>query len=288
MQFVVIGLATGSLYALIALGLVLLYKTNRVLNFAHGDMATFATFIAFTLLTAQGLPIALAFGLAMLAGLALGAAFYLGLIRRAGEIDVLGQIIITIGFGLTLNGLARLLWGADTKPFPALFSPTVVYRIGDLAISQLAVGSAAVGIALMLGLYLVVHHSRLGLAMRALSQDEDAARALGVRAGPVNSLTWGIASALGAAAALMIAPAHFLNPNLMFDPLLMAFAGAVLGGINSLPGAVIGGYALGVAEALVGGFVSMEFKASFAFLVIIAVLVFRPHGLLGYEHRRRA
>jgi len=287
-QYVVIGLAAGSLYALVALGLVLLYKTNRVLNFAHGDMATFAAFIAFTLFTARGVPIVPAFGLTIIAGLALGAVFYLGLIRRARDIDVLGQIIVTLGFGLTLNGLAALLWGTDTKPFPALFSPSIVYQVGGVTVSQLALGSAGVGVALMLALYLLIQHTRLGLAMRALSQDEDTARALGVRAGPVNALTWGAASALGAAAALMLAPANFLNPNLMLDPLLKGFAGAVLGGINSLPGAVLGGYVLGLAEALVGGFISLKFKATFAFLVIIAVLVFRPHGLLGYEFRRRA
>ncbi len=286
-QYTIGGLATGSLYALVALGIVLLYRSSRILNFAHGDLATFATFIAFTLLTTYHLPFGLAAAGSLAAAALLGVTFYLLVLRRAKEATLLGTIVVTLGLSQVLSGAMVLRWGADTKVFPFPLSDTTVYRVGNLVVSQLSVGSFLVGLLLMAGLYLLVQHTKAGLAMRAVSQHLVAAQVLGIPAKRVFALTWGLASALGAAAGILIAPAALLDPFMMLDPFLKGFAAAVLGGIDSLPGAMVGGLLLGVAEALFGGYLSLRFKTTLAFLIIIGVLILRPEGILGREYRRR-
>lgn len=286
-QYAIGGVATGSLYALVALGIVLLYRSSRILNFAHGDIATFATFVAFTLLVTYHLP----FGVAAVASLAtaggLGVAFYLLVLRRAKEATLLGAIVVTLGLSQVLSGAIVLQWGADTKVFPFPLSESTVYHLGPVVISQLSLGSILIGFLLMAGLYFLVQHTKLGLAMRAVSQDHVAAQVLGVPVKKVLALTWGLASALGAAAGMLVAPAALLDPFMMLDPFLKGFAAAVLGGIDSLPGAMIGGLLLGIAEALFGAYGSIKFKTTLAFLIIIGVLIIRPQGLLGREYRRR-
>lgn len=286
-QYTIGGLATGSLYALVALGIVLLYRSSRILNFAHGDIATFATFIAFTLLVTYNLPFGLATVGSLAAAALLGVTFYLLVLRRAKEATLLGTIVVTLGLSQVLSGAMVLRWGADTKVFPFPLSDTTVYRVGNLVISQLSIGSFLVGLLLMAGLYVLVQHTKTGLAMRAVSQHLVAAQVLGIPAKRVFALTWGLASALGAAAGILIAPAAFLDPFMMLDPFLKGFAAAVLGGIDSLPGAMVGGLLLGVAEALFGGYLSLRFKTTLAFLIIIVVLILRPEGILGREYRRR-
>ncbi len=286
-QYVVVGLASGSLYALVALGIVLLYRTSRVLNFAHGDLATFATFVAFTLLSA-GRPFAVAALAAVVTAAALGAGLYYGILRPARESTLLGQVVITLGCALVLNGLATRLWGADTKVFPFPLSDTRVYRLGQVVVSQLSAVTAAASLLVMGALYLLVQRTRWGLAVRAVSQNMAAAQVLGIPARTLLAATWALSAALGAAAGLLLAPALLLDPFLMLDPFLKGFAAAVLGGMDSPPGAVAGGLVLGVVEALFGGYVSVRFRTTLAFGIIVAVLVLRPQGLLGREFRRRA
>jgi len=286
-QYVVVGLAVGSLYALVALGIVLLYRTSRILNFAHGDLATFGTFIAFALLTAWRWPFAAASLGSLLTTAVVGAAFFFLVIRPAKESTLLGKIVITLGLALVLQGATVILWGTGTKILPFPLSDIKVYRLGQVVVSQISVGSFAVGLALMGALYVLVQHTRVGLAMRAVSQDTVAAQVLGIPVKQIFALTWGLASALGAAAGILLAPATLLDPYMMLDPFLKGFAAAVLGGIDSMPGAAVGGLLLGVLEALFGGYVSVKFKTTLAFLIIIAVLVVRPEGLLGREYKRR-
>ncbi len=286
-QYIIGGLSTGSLYALVALGIVLLYRSSRVLNFAHGDLATFATFVAFSLLTAFHLPFATAYAGSLAAAAVLGAAFYFLVLRPAREGTLLGIIVITLGLALVLNGAVMQLWGTDTKVFPFPLSDTKVYRLGDLVISEVSIGSFLAGLILMGLLYVLVQRTRVGLAMRAVSQHLVAAQALGIPARRIFALTWGLAGALGAASGILLAPVTFLDPFMMVDPFLKGFAAAVLGGIDSMPGAVLGGLLLGVAESLFGGYVSVKFKTTLAFLIIITVLIVRPEGVLGREYKRR-
>jgi branched-chain amino acid transport system permease protein len=286
-QYVIGGLAAGGLYALVALGIVLLYRTSRILNFAHGDLATFGTFIAFSLLVTARAPFAIASVGALLATAVIGAAFYFLILRPSREASLLGKIVITLGFALVLQGASTLLWGTDTKVLPFPLSDTTVYRLGGLVVSQISIGSFLVGLVLMGLLYALVQRTKIGLAMRAVSQNVVAAQALGIPARRIFALTWGLASALGATAGILLAPVAFLDPTMMLDPFLKGFSAAVLGGIDSMPGAVAGGLLLGVLEAVFGGYVSVQFKTTLAFLIIIAVLVVRPEGMFGREYKRR-
>jgi branched-chain amino acid transport system permease protein len=258
-----------------------------VLNFAHGDLATFGTFLTFALLTATRWPFGASAVVGLLATAAIGAAFFFLIIRPAKESTLLGKIVITLGLALVLQGATAVLWGTDTKTFPFPLSDTRVYRVAGVVVSHLSLGSVAIGLALMGGLYGLVQHTRLGLAMRAVSQDTTAAQVLGIPVKRIFALTWGLASALGAAAGILLAPVTLLDPFMMLDPFLKGFAAAVLGGIDSMPGAAAGGLLLGVLESVFAGYVSVRFKTTLAFVIIIAVLIIRPEGLLGQEYKRR-
>jgi len=292
MQYVVGGVATGSLYALVALGIALLYRSSRVLNFAHGDQATFATFVAFTLMGGGfrfhvNLPFGVAVPVSLIAAAVVGAAFFFLILRPAKEGTLLGKIVMTLGFALLLSGVMQLIWGADTQTFPSPLSVTKVYRLGGIVVSQVDLGTITIGLILMAAMYVLVQRTKVGLAMRAVSQDVVAAQALGIPARKIYAATWGLASALGGAAGILLAPVVYLDPFMMLDPFLKGFAGAVLGGIDSLPGAVLGGFLLGVAEAVFAGYVSFKFKTTLAFAIIILVLLVRPEGLLGRVYHRR-
>ncbi|MDR7418290.1 MAG: branched-chain amino acid ABC transporter permease [Armatimonadota bacterium] len=285
-QYLVGGLAAGSLYALVALGIVLLYRSSRVLNFAHGDLATLATFVAFTLL-ASGIPFPVAAAGSLLSAAAIGAAFFFLVLRPAREATLLGKVVTTLGLALVFSGIMQLVWGADTKVLPFPLSDTRVYTLGQVVISEINLGTILAGLALMALLYVLVQRTKVGLAMRAVAQDTTAAQALGIPARRIFGLTWALASALGGAAGILLAPVVYLDPFMMLDPFLKGFAAAVLGGMDSLPGAVVGGFLLGAAESVFAGYVSFKFKTTFAFAVIILVLMVRSEGLLGHEYRRR-
>ncbi len=288
LQYAISGLATGSIYALVALGLALIYRSTRILNFAHGDMTTAGTFFAFTLL-GLNLHWGLAFILALLFGSALAIVFYFSVLVPAQrrEATQLGQIILTLGLGLILQGLVSYFGGTVPQSFPFPLSDTKIYRIGSVVISQLSLGTFGIGLFASLLFYLLVQKTRLGLAMRATSENLPAAQTMGIPTRSILALSWGLAALLGVLAGLFLAPTLLLDPFFMLEPFLKGFAAAILGGLNSLPGAIVGGLILGVAESLAGGFVSIAFKNTFAFLIIILVLLVRPEGLLGTEFKER-
>jgi branched-chain amino acid transport system permease protein len=287
-QYTVAGLSTGAVYALVALGLALIYRSTRVLNFAHGDVSTAGTFIAFGLLS-MNLPFFAAAGLGLLSGAALAMLFYFVILVPAQrrEATQLGQIILTLGLGLILQGLVSYFGGAEPHSFPFPLSEFTVYKVGDVVMSQLSIGTLAISLLCCFGFYLLVQRTRIGLAMRATSENLQAAQTLGIPTRRILALSWGSASFLGVLAGLFLAPALILDPFFMLEPFLKGFAAAILGGLNSLPGAILGGLILGVAESLAGGYVSIAFKNTFAFLVIILVLLVRPEGLLGEEFKER-
>lgn len=286
-QLVVSGLSIGSLYAVVGLGIVLLYRTSRVLNFAHGDLAMVTTMIAYSLLTAAGIAFAGSVALTLLAAFAFGALFYFIVLRPVKEATLLGQIITTAGFALVLSGAAVVIWGASTKVLPFPLSRFVAYDILGIRVDQLTVGSFIVSLITMVLLYLLVQKTKFGLAMRAVSQNDVAARVLGIPVRRVYAVTWGVSTLLGAIGGLLLAPVTFVSPSMMFDPFLKGFAAAVLGGLDSLPGVIVGGLILGVVENVFGGYVSTAFKSTVAFVMIIAVLLVRPEGLLGRKFVRR-
>jgi branched-chain amino acid transport system permease protein len=288
LQYALTGLSAGSLYALVALGVVLIYRSTRVLNFAHGDIATVATFVAFSLLSRQ-----VSFGIALAASLAVGAAvgigFYFAVLVRAQRrgANLLGMVILTLGLALMLQGVVVYVWGAEPVALPFPISDTKTYRLGAVVVSQLALATMGAGLLGSLLLYLLVQKTRIGLAMRATSENVMAAQTLGIPTRLVLGVAWGVASALGVVAGVFLAPALLLDPFFMLDPFLKGFAAAVLGGLNSLPGAVVGALILGVAESLTGAYLSIQFKNTLAFVVIILVLLVRPEGLLGREVKER-
>ncbi|OGL02870.1 MAG: hypothetical protein A3D33_09340 [Candidatus Rokubacteria bacterium RIFCSPHIGHO2_02_FULL_73_26] len=288
LQYSFTGLAAGSLYALVALGIVLIYRSTRVLNFAHADIATLATFVSFSLLTNEySFPVAL--GLSLLTGAAVGIAFYFVVLVRAQRegANLLGMVILTLGLALVIQGGVVWQWGAEPVSLPFPISDTKTYKVGLVVMSQLALATLAAGLVGSLLLYLLVQKTRLGLAMRATSENVMAAQTLGIPTRMVLSVSWGVASALGVVAGIFLAPALLLDPFFMLDPFLKGFAAAVLGGLNSLPGAVVGALLLGVAESLTGAYLTIQFKNTLAFVIIIVVLLLRPEGLLGKEFKER-
>jgi branched-chain amino acid transport system permease protein len=288
LQYAVTGLSAGSLYALVALGLVLIYKSTRVLNFAHGDVATLGTFAAFALVS-RGHSFVVAFPVALLVGAAAAVLFYFGVLAPAQHrgATLLGQVILTIGLALIVQGGVVWYFGTEPDRMPFPLSDSESRRVGPIYVSELSLGTLGAGLAGCLVLFLVVQKTRLGLAMRAVSENLPAAQTLGIPTRRVLAFAWGTASALGVLAGLFLAPALLLDPFFMLDPFLKGFAAAVLGGLGSLPGAVAGGLLLGTAESLAGAYLGIEFKKTLAFLVILLVLLVRPEGLFGKPFKER-
>jgi len=288
LQYAVGGFATGSIYALVALGLALIYRSTRILNFAHGDITTAGAFVAFALL-GIGRPFALAFGAALLSGALIAILFYFCVLVPAQrrEATQLSQIILTLGLGLILQSLVAYFGGKEPQPFPFPLSDIEIYDVGGVVISQLSLGILGAALLASLLFYLLVQKTRLGLAMRATSENLPAAQTMGIPTRRILAFSWGMAALLGVIAGLFLAPLLLLDPFFMLEPFLKGFAAAILGGLNSLPGAIVGGLILGVAEALAGGYISIAFKNTLAFLIIIAVLLVRPEGLLGKEFVER-
>jgi branched-chain amino acid transport system permease protein len=286
-QVLASGLSAGSIYALMALALVITYKTTEVPNFAQGEMAMVSAFVAYVLLTDYQTGFLVAFTAALVFAFFLGIGFEGLILRRAKNPTHLSLIIVTLGFMLGLFGLAGWKWGADQRQFPFPFSVNRVVSVGGVSVSVLSVATIAIALVLMLAVFAFFRYTRLGVAMQATQQDPVAARINGVPTRMIVGLTFGISSVMGTVAALLTAPLITLDPTLMWDPLLKGFAAAVLGGLNTPVGAVLGGYLLGIIENLFGAYVSVEFKSVVAFLIIVVVLWFRPSGLFGRHHSRK-
>jgi len=272
------GIATGGIYASIALALVMIYQATHQVNFAQGEMATFSTFIAYSLVTA-GVPYWAAFAATVAVSFLLGLVIERVLLRPVAAAPELTLVGVFIGLLLILNALCGWIWDYTIKPFPSPFGSTPLF--GGM-ISSHELGSMAVTLGMLLLVYLFFRHTRLGLAMRAVSYNPQSSRLVGIRVGWMLALGWGLAAAIGAVAGMMIAPVVFLDPNMMAGTLLYAFAGALLGGLDSAVGAVLGGFLVGVIETLGGTYlVGTELRLTLALVIIAGVLVAKPSGLLG-------
>jgi branched-chain amino acid transport system permease protein len=281
-QQIVSGLATGAIFASLALALVLIYRSTNVVNFAQGEMATFATYIAWSLMN-HGMSYWPAFVLTLVLAFLGGATIERTLIRPVEHRPEIAIVIVTIGLLIALNGLTGWIWGAEVKAFDSPF-PNETWDVGGVVISQRDVGVLVVCLVTVTALWAFFRFTTLGLVMRAVANDQTSSRLVGVRVGWMLALGWGLASAIGAIAGMMVAPIVFLEPNMMGGILLYAFAGALLGGIDSPGGAVLGGFLLGVLENVVGAYVGTELKLTVALVVIVGVLVVRPSGLFGKVH----
>jgi branched-chain amino acid transport system permease protein len=288
-QTLVAGLAQGSIYGSLALALVLIYKATEVINFAQGEMAMFSTYIAWALMghgtNFKWWAFFATLGIAFVGGVALQQT----VVRPLERASVLTVVMGTIALLVVLNGLATWIWSPQIEFFPSPFPPTS-WVIGGVHIGKQEVGTLAVTLGGVIVLGAFFRFTKLGLAMRAGALNRDAARLLGVRTGVLLALGWGFAAALGAVSGMMVAPTVFLTPNMMQAVLIYAFAAAVLGGLESPVGAVVGGLALGVLLAMLGAyvhFVTTELQLPVALLVLLLVLLVRPAGLLGRVVVRR-
>ncbi len=286
-QLIVSGLAVGACYALLALAMVIIYKTSEVLNFAQGEMAMVSTFVAFSILDTYHVPFPWAVVLTFLFAILLGIFFEVAFLRQAKDPNVLGLMIITLGFEMVLMGFAGWKWGPDQRPFPFPVSSVETYNIGGLLISKINFWTILISLVLMLILFLFFRYTKLGIAMRATQQNQLAARVMGIRTKRILSFTWAISSMVGAVAGILIASLGVLDPPMMMDPLLKGFASAVLGGMTSLPGSALGGALLGIIENLFGGYVSLAFKSAVAFAIIVLMLCIRPSGLLARHYEKK-
>ncbi len=286
-QLIVSGLSFGSLYALVALAMVIIYKTSEVPNFGQGEMAMLSTFVAYSLLVTHGYPFAVSFVGAILFAGVLGVFLEFVFLRRAKDPNILSLILITLGFEMILYGLASWKWGADQRDLPFPVSDFDIVNLGSAVMSYLNIATLLITLALMLLLFLFFKYTKVGIAMKATQQNVMAARINGIRTNRILSITWALSSMIGAVAGILLAPIATLDPNLMLDPLLKGFASAVLGGMTSLVGAALGGYMLGIIENLFGGYVSLEFKSIVAFGIIVLVLCFKPSGLFARHYVRK-
>lgn len=272
------GLATGGIYASLALALVMIYQATESVNFAQGEMAMFSTYIAWTLVQA-GLPFWLAFALTVGISFVGGILIERIIIRPVENAPILSQVIVFIGLLVILNSVAGWIFSYTVKEFPSPFPDKPLFHA---MITTHDLGVIGVTLVMLVLLYVFFRFTPLGLAMRAAAQNPTSAKLVGIRVGWMLALGWGLAASVGAVAGIMVAPVLFLDPNMMSGVLLYAFAGALLGGISSPGGAVLGGLIVGVLENLVGTYlIASELKLTLALALIIITLIVKPSGLFG-------
>jgi branched-chain amino acid transport system permease protein len=279
------GLATGGIYASLALALVMIYQATHLVNFAQGEMAMFTTYIAWSLINA-GVPYWAAFALTVGIAFVLGVLIERIVIRPVEEAPVLAVVVVFIALLVILNSIAGWIYTYTIKSFPSPFPKEPLFGIRYMSAHE--IGAIGITLVVLAALYAFFRFTPLGLAMRAAAQNAQSSRLVGIRVGWMLALGWGLAAAVGAVAGMMVAPIVYLDPNMMGGILLYAFAAALLGGIDSPLGAVVGGFTVGVLENVLGAFViGNELKLSLALVLIIGVLLVRPSGFFGTVHVTR-
>jgi branched-chain amino acid transport system permease protein len=281
------GVTTGALYGLVALGFVVVNKATGVINFAQGEFFMFAGFIAWMLHVQLGIDYFLTFALAVAFGFVLGCLTDRIAYRPLDKTDVVSLVLATVGTAFVLKGLARLIWGgkADYLAFPPITSSDPI-MLGNVMVipQQLAVLAGTAAILVVFTLFFRL--TRTGKMMQATADNARAAALVGIRTDRIYTLAFGIGAAIAAAAAVLTAPLTLLYPDIGFAFFLKGFAAAVLGGLNSLPGAVLGGLIVGIAESMAGGYIHSSVMELSPFVVIMVVLTLRPSGLFGSRTRR--
>jgi len=290
MQELILGLRDGSLFALVALGLVIIHRTTGVLNFAYGHMGMFAVYITFTCFAILNMPLLIAVSIGLLFAVALGLVTEKFLLRPIRHLSHSAMLIITLGMLMTLEGMALWIWGQNVQQLPSLITgKPLMINLGEtfLVIPQQDLLIFILTAVIVFGTFFYLKYTKVGLAVRASSQNEEAAKLMGIPVGGVYGFAWGFGVALSALAAILAAPKTYVEPNMMLNLQIQGLTAAVLGGFDSLPGAIVGGLLLGVIEQYVGAFISAELKLAFALIIIIVLLLIKPSGLLGKSSQRR-
>jgi branched-chain amino acid transport system permease protein len=279
------GIAVGAIYALVALGIVLIYKATEVLNFAHGDLLVLAAFTTWALIVGLGLPFWLVVPLVVAGMAALAYGMDALVVRRIAGQPQFAGVMLTIALAFMLRGLVSMGFGTESQSYPTPWSGQSI-RIGTVAVANLSLVILLVALVVTGGLWAFFRHTRLGVAMQASSQNQLAAYLNGVGVKRVNSLVWALGGATAAIAGIFLAPVTLVDTSLWLVT-LKALAAIVLGGFGSLPGAIVGGLLIGLIEQYAGVYLPHGFKDIAAYLVLIAVIILRPRGIFGEAHGRR-
>jgi branched-chain amino acid transport system permease protein len=280
-ELVIGGLASGSLYALIGIAIVLVLQATEVPNFAQGEMAMFATFVAFSLLNAYHLSWWLVLPLTLAFAALQGVVVQQVVIRPLLGAPIINSVIATLGLNMALHSVAGMIWGNQTNVFTSPVADLPVFKLLGVNVSPDSALTILVSLAMVVLFTLILRHTRAGVALRAASQNQQVAKLMGISVSRSFALAWAMGSMAGAVAGMLVAPILFLDVNMMAPLLIKGFAGAVLGGLGSLGGVFVGGLLLGVVENLMGAYVSGSFSEALSFLLIIVVLIVAPAGIFG-------
>lgn len=281
-QFFLGGLGFGGVYALAALGAVLIFNSSGVVNFAFGAMATIVTLLFWTLLTGYGLPLVAVWIVALSAAMVFGTLVDAVIVRRVRREAPLVQIVLTLGLLVMLQGLAGTTWGFGSKGVPRVFAGESI-ALGPYLITRNDLFVIGMTLFVGLALWVVFERTRFGLALRAVSQDAEVAALMGVRSRWLVSAAWGVGTVISSIAVMLVAPQIGAYPAMAEQILIFAFAGAILGGFGSLLGAVVGGFLIGILANLVGAYLSYTWQTTAVFLLIVGMLYLRPRGLFNVE-----
>lgn len=282
LQQLINGVGDGAIYASLGLALVLIYRTTNIANFAQGEMATFSAFLAWQL-NSWGLPLGWAILGAVLLSIVLGVVAYVAIIRPVQYKDELTIIIVTLGLFLAFNSVSGAIWGFLQQPLPSPF-PAGAWTNGSLRIGAELVGIVVVLMAIAAGMFLLFQRTRLGIALRAAASNAESAKLVGIPFTTMMAVGWGMAAALGAVSGVLVAPQLTLDPNMMGTVIIYAFAAAVVGGLTSYRGAVVGGVIVGLSQSLSTAylpFLGADLQIIVPLLLIVAVLITKPEGLFG-------
>ncbi|MSO93542.1 MAG: branched-chain amino acid ABC transporter permease [Rhodospirillales bacterium] len=284
-QQIISGLASGSLYALTAVAVVVVFRNTRTINLAQGDFAMVGAFLAMVLIKDMHLNYYLALAAVVVACILLGILTERIVMRPIADSDWLTLFTATLGVYYILHGVAGWVWGRDTKAFPVTFDPTPINFAGTI-VSQGHLINMGWAIAIGLVLYVFFKYTKQGIAMRAVTDDPDTAQLMGIPVRFIVLLTWGMAGFLAAFAGVLLSPIVYVSPEMMDQVLIKGYVAAVFGGLYSIQGAIIGALMIGVAENLAGGYLGAHYKTATAFAMIVLLLTFRPQGLFGIQKRR--
>jgi len=279
-QLVVSGIAQGVLYALVALSMTMLYRATTVVNFGHGDLVMGGAFAVYVFVVYARLPYLAGALIALAVLFGVGMAIHQGLMRRIMSGPHLAIAMMALAIGYALRGGARMLWGREVLPFPRIF-PDRAWTLGDVVVTSDNVIVSGTVLGLMAVLVVLFNVTRLGRLLQAVFQSQRGAALIGLNVNAVHAIVWGAGAALAALGGVLLAPITLLYPDMGVWVLVRGFAAMTLGGFGSLPGAVLGGLILGVMELVLGAYVSTAFIDISAYVIVIAVLLLRPDGLLG-------
>jgi branched-chain amino acid transport system permease protein len=283
LQILIFGIALGSIYALVALGFNLIYKASKVTNFAHGEFLMFGAYVAYTAVVMLSLPLPVALLLTLALAAVLGLLVERLVIQNLIGQPVLSIVVATLGVGLVLRGAAAMIWGVADKPFPAMF-PTTPYRVGGLVVPSVYFTSFVISVLLLGGFFVVFHRTRLGIAMRAVAEDQQAALSVGLSVRRVLMLIWIWGTAVAFIGGILLGNIFSIAGQDLVLTLLVVFPAAIVGGLDSIGGAVVGGLFIGCVEVLGGvlqPYVGPGFRQVLPMIAAVIFLLFRPYGFFG-------